>query len=193
VRWYQPTECSNTVSNPYVADEGDVGVDESKLRCGEEVGAWSPSAWIRASTPEQDGDPDDVLQSYLGVPVFSARLRTALRESGIEDVQYLPLRVLRPSGEELRGFAVANITTVRDVLDRERSDYSVFADDYFLPQRRGQISALRKPVLVKASLSGCDLFRIEGYRVAYFVSERVKDVFEHRGFTGLSFREVALT
>jgi len=191
VKWFDAIACDNTVANPYVADDGDLGMEDWLLRRGERVENWPANAWIKAAKPADDGDPDDVLQSYLGVPIYSARLRAALEEGGVGcDIQYLPLRVLRPNDEEIEGFAVANITTVRDALDRKRSDISLFADNFTAPSKRGQISAVRKAVLLGNRLAGCDIFRPEGYRVACYVSERFKTVFEKGGFTGYSFREV---
>jgi len=189
MKWFEPIECDNTMPVPYIAGAGDIGVDDWRLRQGQELDSWSAKSWIKAQSSE-DGDPDDVLQSYVGVPIYSARLRAALEESGIGDIQYLPLRVLRSNGEEIKGFAVANITTVRDALDRTRSDISLFADNFLVPSKRGQISAVRKSVLLASRLVGCDIFRLEGYRVAYYVSERLKEVFEGGRFTGYSFREV---
>ncbi len=191
MKWFNAIECDNTVADPYVADEGDIGVEDWQLREGKHLEKWSAQSWIRAAKPGNDGDPDDVLQSYLGVPIYSSRLRAALAESGVDgDIQYLPLRVLRPNGEEIDGFAIANITTVRDALDRKRSDISLFADNFPAPSKRGQISAVRKPVLLGNRLAGCDIFRLDGYPVAYYVSERFKVAFEKGRFTGYSFREV---
>ena len=190
MKWFDALECDNAMPDPYVADAGEIGMEEWLLRCAQVAKNWPEGAWVKAVKPTNDGDPDDVLQSYLGLPIYSMRLRSALREQGIEDVQYLPLRVLRPNDEEIKGFTIANITTVRDALDRQRSDFSVYADDYFLPQRRGQISAVRKPVFMASCLEGCDIFRLDGYLVAYYVSERFKKAFEQGRFTGYSFREI---
>jgi hypothetical protein len=190
VKWFDPIACDNTVPDPYVADDGDIGMQDWMLRSGQAIGNWPKDAWIKAAEPENDGDPDDVLQSYLGVPIYSARLRVALGEIGMGDIQYLPIRVLRPNGEEIEGFSIANITTVRDALDRKRSDISRFADNFPAPSKRGLISAVRKTVLLGSRLGGCDIFRLDGYRVAYYVSERFKEVFEKGGFTGYSFHGV---
>jgi hypothetical protein len=190
MKWFDAIACDNAKPNPYVADQGDLGMEDWLLRQGKQIENWSEQSWVKASTPDDDGDPDDVLQSYLGVPIYSIRFRSALREHGVDDIQYLPLRVLRPDGDEIKGFTVANITTVRDALDREQSDISLFGSDYVIERRRGQISAVRKPVLLASRLADCDIFRLEGYLPAYYVSERFKEVFERGKFTGYSFREV---
>lgn len=191
-KWFSTVACDRTVADPYVADAGDIGVEDWELRQGKSVADWSPG-WIRASTPDHDGEADDVLQSHLGLPIYSARLRAALRESGIEDIQYLPLRVLRSDGRGINGFSIANITTVRDALDRERSDYSTFGGDYVIARRRGDISDVRTSVLMARQLTGCDVFRLQGFLPAYYVSERFRDVFERHRFTGYSFRQTMLS
>jgi hypothetical protein len=163
--------------------------EDWQLREGKEVLGWPDDAWIKAD-PRADGDPDDVLQTHLGVPIYSARLRNALAKSGISGIQYLRLKVLRVSGAELPGFAIANIINRIAALDLDRSAFTTYADDYFLPQRRGDIFSLRKPVLRAGTLDGVDVFRLQEYLVAEFVSERFVLAFRSAGCTGYAFREV---
>jgi hypothetical protein len=179
-----------TADDPLVVDSGElIGLDESALRIGEAVLSWQEPV-LKVSKPQNDGTPDDVLQSHLGLPIFSKRLRDAAEAAGIADVQYLPVRVRRPNGVELTGFTIANVITRRSALDRARSDLEQFPDDYFLPERRGRIRALRTPVLLKQALDGCDVMRLEEFLPAIYVSERFKCVFEKHRLTGFSFHEV---
>jgi hypothetical protein len=194
MKWYDPTECDNT-ADPFVADVVDLcGVNPERLwTISEPLTNWDATAFVQASDPAHDGDPDDVLQTCLGMPIYSARLRKKLSEAGVAGVQYLPIRVLRPTGEGVRGdFAIANILTAAPVLDLERSEVSRRPDDYFLEHRRGSISGVRRPVLRRSVLEGHDILRPSEWRVAYYVSERFRNVFWH-GFTGCSFREVELS
>ncbi len=188
--WYRPIWCSNAVGNPYVSNEGDLGSFEDwQLRQGREVLGWPDKAWIKAD-PRADGDPDDVLQTHLAVPIYSARLRDALAKSGISGLQYLRLKVLRVSGVELPGFEIANVVNKVAGLDLDRSDFSTYPDDYFLPERRGKISGLRRAVLRERALRGLDIFRLQEYLVAEYVSEKFVLAFRSAGCTGYSFREV---
>jgi hypothetical protein len=111
-------------------------------------------------------------------------------KAGISGIQYLRLKVLRVSGVELPGFAIANIINRIAALDLDRSDFSTYAADYFRPERRGEISRLRKPVLRERTLDGLDIFRLQEYPVAVFVSEKFVLAFRSAGCTGYAFREV---
>jgi hypothetical protein len=191
VRWYWVVGCDNTVADPLVVDSHDFGgIEEARLRVGTVITDWTAFAWLRATAPEDDGTPDDVLQSHLTVPVFSDRLRSALERAKIATIQFLPVRVFRPSGEEIVGFHVANVLERRAGLDTTRSDFDAFPPDYFLPERRGRVRGLRKPVLRRQALERCDVMRLEEFPVTLYASQRFKDVFEGGKFTGYSFHEV---
>lgn len=192
MKWYGVIRYGNPVDDPYVAGIGDLmGVEEGDLWHGKPVLNWNKAAWIKAETPEKDGDPDDTLQSYLRPPIYSARLRQALETAGITGIQWLPLHVLRPDGTEIPGYAIANIVNlVEGALDMERSDYDVYPPDYFLPERVGKVRGVRIPVLRGEKLKGLDIFRPAEYVVSFYVSKRFKDAFEKACCTGHSFREI---
>ncbi len=192
MNWYSIISCDNTVQNPFVADLGDLGPhEEFQLRSCAEIRDWPGAAWVRASDCVHDGDPDDVLQTLLDLPIYSARLQSAIEAAHIGGIQFLPLRVLRPSGTEVEGYCIANILNCVRALDLHRSDFDRFPNDYFLPQRRGQIRALRKAVLERDALSGHDIIRLSEYKVAVYVSQHFVNAFEEDGFSGYSFRRVA--
>lgn len=192
MRWYHVIDYDNAVADPYVAGTGDLmGVDHENLWGGTPVATWNADAWIKPDSPEDDGDPDDSLQSYLPPPIYSTRLRQALESAGIGGIQWLPLHVLRPDGTEIPGYAIANIVNlVEGALDLERSDYDVYPPDYFLPERVGKVRGVRIPVLRGEKLPGLDIVRLAEAKAAFYVSERFKDAFEKAGCTGHSFREV---
>lgn len=190
MKWYWIVSCDNTVANPFVADTGDLkGFDRDDLTCGRRVEGWNPEAWVRASRSEDDGDPDDALQTHLALPIYSRRLRGALGEASILGIQYLPIETIRPDGSHFGGFAIANILSVQPALDFERSDYELFPNDYFLPQRRGKVRCLKTAVLRASRLKEHDILRLAEYDEDIYVSERFKIVFETGGFTGYSFHE----
>lgn len=192
MKWYHVIRYGNPVDNPYVADKGDLkGVEEENLWGGIPITNWNDAAWIKASTMERDGNPDDTLQSYLHPPIYSARLRQALEDAGIGGIQYLPLHVLRPDGREILGYSIANILNlVEGALDLERSDYDVYPPDYFLPERVGKVRGVRIPVLRGEKLRGLDIVRLVEAKAGFYVSWRFKEAFEKTGCTGHSFSEV---
>lgn len=190
MKWYQVTRCSNTVENPLLTGVGDLGgMEEWQLRKGQFLANWPSGAWIGAEEAEDDGDPDDVLQNHLGLPIFSPRLRRELNALGIQGIQYLPIEVRRSDGTPIPGFSIANIIDLRPALDTKRTKYSVFSDDSH-PSKRGKISSINLPILKSEFLTTGDIFRLEEYVQPIFVSERIKDSFEAKGFTGFTFRRV---
>lgn len=191
MKWYWVISCDNTVDKPYVASHGDLdGVDDWMLSDGRAAAAWSGNAWVKAGSRKEAGDPDDVLQTYLPLPIYSSRLRRALENAGVRGIQYLPLRVLRHDGSEMPGFAIANILNKVSALDFEHSTYTLFPADYFLEDRRGEVSSLLRPVLLAAPLDDHHIIRLEEYESPIYVSEVFKNAFEEGGFSGYSFREV---
>jgi hypothetical protein len=192
-RWYWAVSCDHTVSDPFVGDDGDLGLDESLVRCGEAINGWPESAWVRASHAESDGEPDDVLQTLFGVPIFSSRLRSALDLHTIGGLQYLAIRIVGFDNRDIDGFTVANILNCVDALDRAKSDYGVFPPDYFVASRVGQIRSINRPVLIRSMLRGVDIVRLKPYRASVYVSDRFVQLFEDGEYTGYSFHEVETT
>jgi len=189
--WYWTVGCTNAVGNPFIAESSFLnGLDESSFERGESIGDWDPVAWLAARKALNDGEPDDVLQNSLGLPVFSSRLQQALLAAGIDDVEYLPIHVRRPSGEEIAGFAIANVLRLVEALDVPRSDVSVFPQDYFLLDRRGRVSAIRRAVLRESRLWERDIVRLFEFPSSVYVSERFRDVFVSAGCTGFGFVRV---
>jgi hypothetical protein len=192
-KWYATLECTNTVHDPLVLTDADLkGTEEWGLVTGQPAEHWDEATWFRPAEPENDGDPDDVLQNHMvRLQIYSARLRKALEQAGITGIQYLPARVSHFDGSPISGFAIANIVDVVAALDLERSDYSRFGPER--PDRMGEIVGLRMPVLRGAALEGHDVIRLKEYPLYVCVSQRFKDAFEAGGFTGYSFRPLELT
>ena len=116
-----------------------------------------------------------------------------MENRGVAGVQYLPIRVLRLDGTEHPGYSIANILNFASLLDLDRSDFSVFPEDYFSPGDRGAISSLRKAVLKKSTLQSFHILRLQEFPEAVFVSQRFRSVFLFNHFTGYSFKEVEVS
>jgi hypothetical protein len=194
MKWYLLVRNDRAVANPLVVDEEDFGgIDPETLTSGYPVVGWSREALLRASRSEDDGDPDDALQNHLGLPVFSAPLREALERAGVVGgIQFLPVRVVRPDGDEISGFAVANITECRAAMDRDRSDFDSFPEDYVLAAKRGAVHRVRRAVLNPSALANTDIVRLKEYPQRIYVSEKFRRAFDNGQFTGLSFSEAPL-
>lgn len=193
MKWFWTISCDNTVDDSLVVDSADLGISPEEISFGKEINDWSELARMSATKQENDGVPDDALQNHLGLPVYSPRLRATLEAGEVRGIQYLPIRLFRPNGQEISGFSIANIVERREALDRSQSDYDVFPDDYFLPDRRGNVRGIRRAVLRERALAGCDIARLAEFPASIYVSERFKTNFETAGCTGYTFREVVTT
>jgi hypothetical protein len=124
--WYIPIECDNTVTDPYVADMADLkGYNEWDVAYGRRIKNWDCSAFVQTDQPSDDGDPDDVLQNHLGIPIFSPGLQQGLSSGGIRGIQYLAIQVLRYDGSLIEGFAIANILHLVPCMDWARTEYRI--------------------------------------------------------------------
>jgi Immunity protein family (Imm11) len=196
MKWYWSIDCTKTVKNPFVSNSDNLeqkGYEELAFYRGMYIKGWDDSAWIRAVDEAHDGDPDDVIQSHLGLPIYSLRLRETLEGAGIKGIQYLPIKVYRPNGDQIEGFSLVNVLHLLSALDMEKSDYDVFPDDYFYLEDRGKVMGIRNAVLKADVVQGYDIIRLQEYYVGLYVSERFKRLFRQHKFTGYSFYEVELS
>lgn len=195
MKWFQPIECDNTVDNPLICDYDNLETyeyDQFSFKVGKQLTIWQENIVFKASCEADDGDPDDALQNHLMLPIYSERLITKLNESRISGIQYLPITLLRPNDCSINGFCIANFLHFIEAFDYSKSKYELYGKDFLNPNKRGQISGVRKFVLIKERLLGYDIIRLKEYKQRFFVSEKFRDVFESSGFTGYSFREVQL-
>jgi uncharacterized protein DUF1629 len=194
MRWYWALQWDNSIAYPYCSDKHDLkGFQEIDFGTGALIENWDPTAWIKTTDPECDGTPDDVLQDHLGLPIYSTKLRTVLEIANISGIQYLPLRVIRRSGQGISGYAIANILNLPAAMDLKKSTYSVFGPNDPMPERWGTVSGVHKMVLRQSALSEYDIILPKEFAESAYVSERFKRVFEAAGCTGYGFKEVPLS
>jgi hypothetical protein len=195
MKWYDLIDGEeNCLPDFFMADELDFfGRDWSDLAHGRVIADWDARSLLRSSKPENDGEPDDMLASCVGFPVFSRRLREALARAnvGVRDIQYLSIHVLRSTGEELPGFAAANVTTRVPALDREHSTLLEVHEDEVDPLTgMPKVASFWTAALRKEHLSGHDVIRLAEFFPSVFVSEKFVRVFQESGFTGATFKPV---
>lgn len=193
MKWFNPLPCTNAHRDPFVADRADfLCFQDWDVVSGRRVGDWSTEVTFWAEAAENDGVPDDVLQTcVVALPVFSEALRRSLEDADIGGIQYLPVRVRRPNGELIPGYSIANILSLIPALDDKKSLVTRFDDSR--PDRVGQISGIMKPTLRTMALAGMDIIRLEEFPLCYYVSDRFRRVFMEGRFTGYTFREVPLS
>jgi len=154
MRWYWAIAWGNTVLQPYVSSAEDLKCyDDWQLEKGEYIENWNPSCWIQSTKPEWDGEPDDVLQTHLAIPIYSPRWQGVICNAGFSGIQFLPIRVLHMNGGEIPGFAIANILNIPSAMDMELSHYTMFNEDDCEPEDRGKVSGVYRMVLKRGALS----------------------------------------
>lgn len=191
-KWYNPVEFENTLRQPLVTGDADLkGVAPATLRQGRWVDTWESGAWVKARTPAHDGQPDDVLQEHLGLPIYSPRLRAALDAASITGIQYLPIEVRRSDGSRVGVFFIANILHLVQALEVDHSLVRRFGPER--PDRQGEIRSIEQAVLRRDALAGLDILRLAEYRVFVAVSDRFRRAFEAANCTGYMFCALLLS
>lgn len=195
MKWFWVVSCDNTVKNPYIGNLKDLFYYQGKeymFTKGKHIHNWDMRSYLGVKTYQDDGNPDDVLQSNIFAPIYSNRLQVALSKE-VKGIQYLPIVVKHYDNREIKGFAIANILNMVKALDLNQSDYDIRPNDYFISEKRGEIAALRKPVLIGRRILKFNIIRLYEYSGYVFVSEKFKNIFESNGFTGYSFHETKLS
>lgn len=195
MKWYQPIECDNTVKKPFVCDFSNLeenGYDEFCFKNGVSLSSWNEKLYLQARKKKNNGSPDDALQNYMMLPIYSERLINELNKLTMMGIQYLPIKILKSNDEYLKGFCIANILNFIEAFDEEKSIFNRFGEDFPNPNVRGQIAGVMKFVLKRKNLIGFDIIRLKEYELRFFVSENFKNLFEQNKFTGYSFKEIEL-
>lgn len=200
MRWYalgQAADDDGEPPYPVLAGKEELfGHDYSEFEQGHVIDEWNPNSLLRAISAEYDGRADDVLGTVGNFPVFSARLRAALEdeEVAIPDIQYLPIRVFRTTGEELHGFAVANVISRVAALDPARCFMLRLDYDKTDPiTGKPDVKGLGRAALRADALEGHDVIRLLEFFPSVFVSERFATVYKKHGFTGARFSPVTVS
>jgi hypothetical protein len=195
VKWYQPIECGKTVRKPFVCGTGNLeeeGYNHFFFKQGNYITDWNHKLFLKASEKRDNGNPDDELQNYIMLPIYSPRLIKELERAEIGGIQYLPIKILRIDNQTIDDFCIANFLNFIEAFDEENSEFVRFKDDFPNEKVRGKIAGVTKFVLKKEKLTGFDVIRLKEYKQRFFVSEKFKNVFEMNKFTGYEFEEVKL-
>lgn len=182
---------------PFQTDDDDLcGFDSYDLEVGKRIRGWDSNACLRSTRRKFDGVPDDVLLEHLAVPTLSRRLRDALKRShvGSKDLQYLPVHVFRFTGEELEGYAFANVITRISALDFDASEGLWLDDNSQVDPHTGKVrvNGILRAALLREKLEGHDVVRLVEFFPPVFVSERFVDVYRAGNFTGATFTPVIM-
>jgi len=200
-QWYDfALHVEKRIVRPLETEEDELfGFNGGHLIMGNHIRDWNANAWIRSKRRRDDGVPDDVLSEHLGVPTFSQRFRDALRKArvGERDVQYLPVHVYKSTGEELKGYAFANIVARVRALDYARTDWGPLPpdpDEGIDPNTgKPEVQVIWHAALIESSLIGHDIIRLVEFFAPVYVSQRFADVYRSGNFTGATLTPVVMT
>lgn len=146
---------------------------------------------VKADVPltisiRQLGTPLDWTFAAFDMPVASARATEILRNLTAQSLEIFPARVEGHEGD----YAVINALNCFKCVDESNSEFLKWTKRDGRPDKIGhyrQISRLRiDPSLV----ADADIFRIDGWRIALIVSERIKEAFEAANITGVQYMPV---
>lgn len=196
-RWTQAADFdSSGQPNPnWSVDEPQLpaGIDWWDLERGRRIENWDPNT---VALFDEDVEPTDFPFVGFLIPIYSPRLRALIEHLGIDQIQYLPLRLIgKQSRREITGYCIANYLSVIDCLDRKRSIYRVLTKDNLMfwekrPWMLGTFDNVLKVVLDTTKIGDTRLFRLWGYEGMVIVREDIKEVIEKAGITGCRSTEV---
>lgn len=154
---------------------------------------WDDSSMLRSTEAKCDGLPDDFLGNGRSLPIFSPGLRDALEVEGVgqRDIQYLPVRIARSNGEQVPGFAIANVVEAVLALDREHSTLlDVDPDEIDVRTGKPNVLGVWTPAIIADAVKGHDVIRLAEFLPAILVSERFVEIVNRNKFTGATFKEI---
>lgn len=124
------------------------------------------------------------------IPIYSKKMKNEMESEGIGGIQYLSVEIIGFNGESFGFFYIANIVNFFEAFDYKKSVFSIFSDDFPNPNVRGKIAGVKKFALRNNNLFNCDIFRLVEYNQRFFITEKIKNLFNKRGYTGYSFIEI---
>lgn len=131
-------------------------------------------------------DPKQELRDYLfnfpGWPLCSGKLRDALAQAEVTNVQYFPVEIVTTAGKGVSSdYSVANFLGRVTCLDWDKSAYDDTA------REDGHATHIDKLVLDATHLQGRKLVRMEENSSVLLVSHGVRGQLEAAGITGVRF------
>ncbi|KAA0565740.1 maleate cis-trans isomerase [Bacillus sp. CH30_1T] len=185
MKYYKLMMDESNVRDAVVNCENSFGFDYS-FNNGELIKDWNESITFYLNPTEGDR-LTDYLANNLGWLLFSKKLKTLFNEIGIEGMQFLPVNVINEQNlEEKWDYFAVNVHQVVDALHLEGCDYSV------LNVGDEKIYTIRKYVLRGESIKNQHIFRLLGYEIPIFTSEKIKSMIEMHNLTGCDFLEIGV-
>lgn len=209
MNFYRLWSSESTKGNPIVCSSNlkKLGIKEESLKRCQKIDL--PSSEIIYDPGEEmfDGVPEDFVRNTDFLPVCSPRLIETLNANGIDNIQYIPVKVIDFHGNVTEGYKIANIlTALSDTIDKENSileyrdkkrsiiQYPDKKSSFKIP---GKIEFVWRYAIKGDKAAGHDLFRLKydsefekEYSDGIFVSERFRKIITANRFTGVTFSKI---
>lgn len=129
---------------------------------------------------DQQGRLNDALYLCGGV-LMSPKLRAAVEQAGVANIQWFPVVIVPPGSENIKGYSLANVLGHVPCVDKEHSRLQFNPDD-------GEIEFIDSLALNEASFGPQQhLVRISEFLPLLVASEALKTAVERIGATGVKF------
>jgi hypothetical protein len=191
-QWYRLSVVMDDDFKTFFANASDFnGVDSYDLQKGRRIDAWNRGSCLLSTSSRFDGPLTDVISESPNLLAFSERLSRSLKHANVaaEDIQYLPIKIYRSTGEMIEGYSLINVLARLEALDRERCFMLRENLEENDPQTgKPDVEGIGKPALRSHVITGHDMIRLTEFFPPIFVSQRFADVFRSGGFTGAAFQ-----
>ncbi len=119
-----------------------------------------------------------------GVPLFSPKMKSALDECGVNNIEYYPVHIIDDNTKEvLAEYFLAIVTDIIPCIDLETS---VFKDDAL-----GK-AFISKFFIDEKKTKGLNLFRLHNIPGLILINEELKEKLSKIKFVGISFKHTDL-
>ncbi|MBN1961018.1 MAG: hypothetical protein JW841_08725 [Deltaproteobacteria bacterium] len=138
-----------------------------------------PEIEIKVSPADENILTDNLIAKGTKGLVFNSKLREAISNTGVDNIEYFDVAVLlESSGKIIRDYKMANIVGRIDCIDPTSE---LQRDD------DGSIEFIDKLILDESKIHGALMFRLAEFLSIVIVHENVKQAVEAGGFTGINF------
>lgn len=158
-------------------------IDALRFNLGKKV----PGRFRDIVIKREQGNPGEYTDCLLafGIPgfVFNSKVRTLLKSSGVENVDYYNAVVEdEVIASEISDYKIGNILGLVSCVDIDASDLRFYKSS-------GAIKSIRKLILDPEKMEKADLklFRLAEYPQLALAHDSIKRIFEEQDVTGLSF------
>ncbi len=125
----------------------------------------------------------DYFRPAANIPLFSGQMKSWLDSVGVDNIDYYDAVVTNMVTEESRSYHAANIIGQVLCMDTEKSEYTLFDEDYYMAED------IQRLVLDESKLLDTRICRLAEFDLLVFVHEEVKSVLTASGCVGVEFVE----